>query len=139
MRVSTISAIGGFTAVNGGATDSVRFLPGRSSVPEPDLRPDVEDAPGADGILIIGDILEGPQILTLGGYLDIQSDGSESGYLNAIDTLYAALKAGLDAMRASSQALVHSGGSLNCRYYNPLTPSWEDAIKYVTFGVIVES
>lgn len=137
MRVSTISAIGSFSAVNGGASDSLIIVPGRSTVPEADLRSDVEDVPGGAGIMLIGDILEGQQILTLGGYLEITSDGTESGYFDAIDTLYASLKSALQAMETASGNLVHSGGTLACRYYNPLTPSWEGVLKYVTFGLIV--
>lgn len=139
MRYSTITAIGGFTEINGGATDHLRLVPSRcTGGADAPLRVNVEDAPGADGALIFPP-LDGPQIITLSGDLDIRSTGVEVGYLAAIDTLLGILKSDLDALKASPGSLVHSGGTLSVWKYAPIETSWDGTIMGVTFGLIVDA
>jgi hypothetical protein len=42
-------------------------------------------------------------------------------------------------MKTASDALVFSGGSLDVRYHSKLDDSWENGLKVVTFGLIVET
>lgn len=135
IRFGSISAIGAFTAVNGGATDYLSCDPQRC-VAAPSLRTTVEDAPGADGVLVFPP-LKGSEIWTISGPLVIRSDGSESGYFSAIDTLVASLAAALEAMRAAPDDVAHSAGTTSCWLYAPLLESWNDIEKIVTFGLVV--
>lgn len=137
IRFGSITAIGSFTAINGVEDDYLSCDPQRC-VSTPSLRTTVEDKPGADGVMIFPP-LEGAQILTISGPIVIRSDGSESGYYDAIDTVVASLAAQLDAMKTATDTVSHSGDTMNCWLYSPLLESWEEVIKIVTFGLIVES
>jgi len=135
VRWSTISAIGDFTALNGNATDYLSTTPGRCT-DSPSLRTTVEDAPGADGVLVFPP-LDGARILTIGGEIIIRSAGGESGYLAAIDMLYNSLASALASLKTAPDDLVHSGGTLSVWLYSPLVPGWEDLMQTVTFGLVV--
>lgn len=140
MRYSTISAIGGFTAINGGATDYLHLVPSNcSGGADAPLRTTVEDAPGLDGALIFPPF-DGAQVITLSGDFVIKSAGDESGYLAAQDTLFGSLKSALDALKTAPDDLVHSGGSLKVWKYAPIDTSWDDNAKIlsVTFSLIVD-
>jgi hypothetical protein len=138
MRYSTISAIGDFTAFTPADSDYLLIVPSRcSGGADAPLRTTVEPAPGADGALIFPP-LDDAQILTLAGDLVITSDGSESGYFDAIDTLLASLKSALDALKTAPDDLVHSAGTLSVWKYAPLDTSFEGTVMSVTFGLVVD-
>jgi hypothetical protein len=138
MRYSTISAIGDFTAFTPADTDYLLLYPPRcSGGADAPLRTTVEPAPGQPGALIFPP-LDDAQIITLGGDLIITSDGSESGYFAAIDTLFASLKSALDALKTAPDDLVHSAGTLKVWKYAPLDDSFEGTVKSVTFSVVVD-
>lgn len=138
MRYSSISAIGDFTALSPASTDWLRLNPARcSGGDDAPLRITIEQAPGYDGVLIEPP-LDDAQILTLAGELIITSDGSESGYFSALDTLFGSLKSALDAMKAAPDDLVHSGGTLSVWKYAPLDKSVNGTLMSVTFGLIVD-
>jgi hypothetical protein len=139
MRYSSISAIGDFTALSPSSTDYLHLDPARcSGGADATLRTTVEDAPGADGVLIEPP-LDGAQIITLAGVLVIRSDGSESGYFSALDTLFGSLKTALDALKAAPDDLVHSGGTLSVWKYAPIDTSFSGLLMSVTFGLVVDT
>jgi hypothetical protein len=138
MRYSTISQIGSFTAVNGGAADY--FLPDPTKCTGGDdapLRTTVEPAPGLDGALILPP-LDDAQIITLAGPLIITSAGDEAGYFAAMDTLFAALKTALAALKVAPDDLVSSDGTVKVWKYAGIDSGWEDLTKTVTFGLVVD-
>lgn len=138
MRYSTISAIGSFTDLSSSSSDYLRLVPGRcSGGADAPLRTIVEAAPGQDGALIFPP-LDDAQIITLAGDFVVRSDGSESGYLSAQDTLLTNLKAALDSMKAAPDDLVHSGGTLSVWKYAPIETTWEGVTLSVTFSLIVD-
>lgn len=138
MRYSTISAIGSFTALSPASTDWLFLVPSEcSGGGDVDLRTDVEDAPGADGGLIQSP-LDAAQIITLSGRLLINSAGDDAGYYAAEDTLFASLKAALDAMKAAPDDLVHSGGSLSCWKYSRIGDGRDGLLKTVMFDLVVD-
>lgn len=138
MRYSTISAIGSFTALSASSTDYLHLIPSRcTGGADSPMRTIVESAPGQDGALIFPP-LDDAQIITLAGDFVITSDGTESGYLTAQDTLLASLKSALDAMKAAPDDLVHSAGTLSVWKYAPLETSWEGVVMAVTFSLIVD-
>jgi hypothetical protein len=138
VRYSTISAIGVFTALSSATPDYLHIDPTRcSGGADAPLRTSVEPAPGADGALIFP-ALDDAQIITLAGDLVITSAGDESGYFSALDTLIAALKSALDALKAAPDDLVHSGGTLSVWKYAPLETSWGGITQSVTFGLVVD-
>jgi hypothetical protein len=138
VRYSSISAIGVFTALSPATPDYLHIDPTRcSGGADAPLRTSVEPAPGADGALIFPP-LDDAQILTLAGDLVITSDGSDSGYFAALDTLITSLKAALDALKAAPDDLVHSGGTLSVWKYAPLDTSWAGITQSVTFGLVVD-
>lgn len=134
MRWNTISAIGTLTDVNTSG-DCLLPIPSRCA-DNPSLRTTVEDAPGADGVLVFPP-LDGARILTITGLLRINSAGDESGYFAAQDTLFGTIETALAALKAAPGNLVHSGGSLSVWLYSPLAPSVEGILEYVTFGLVV--
>lgn len=138
MRYSTISAIGGFTALSSSSADYLFLDPssctGGSDAP---LRTTVEPAPGLDGVLVFPP-LNDAQVLTLAGVLRITSAVTESGYISALDTLLASLKTALDALKTAPGNLVHSGGTLKVWKYAPLESAWSQAQMSVTFGLVVD-
>lgn len=140
MRYGSIGTIGTFDALSpGAATDFLHVVPARcSGGGDAPLRTDYEEASGQDGIFVFPPF-DDAQIITLAGDLVIRSAGDESGYLDAIDTLYASLKAALDAMKAAPDTLTHSGPDLLVWKYAPIVESWNDALMQVTFGLIVDS
>lgn len=138
MRYSTISAVGTFTALSPATPDYLRMNPaactGGADAP---LRTTVEPSPGADGALIFPP-LDDAQIITLSGDLIIKSTSAEAGYFTAVDTLLAALKTALDAMKAAPDDLVHSGGTLSVWKYAPIETTWAGILMSVTFGLVVD-
>lgn len=134
MRYSTISQIGGFTALNGLVADSLLLDPTRcTGGADAPLRTTVEPAPGEDGALIEPP-LDDAQIITLAGLLNITSGDRFTG----TDTLLASLKTALDALKIAPGNLVHGGGTLKVWKYAPIDPSWENGMMSVTFGLIVD-
>lgn len=137
-RYSSISAIGSFTAINEGATDYLRLDPTKcTGGADPPLRTSIEQAPGADGALILPP-LDDAWIITLAGDLIIRSASTEAAYFTALDTLLALLKTDLDALKAAPGDLVHSGATLKVWKYAPISDSWAGIIKSVTFGLVVD-
>jgi hypothetical protein len=138
MRYSSISAIGDFTALSSATPDYLRIDPTKcSGGADAPLRTTIEPAPGQDGALIFPP-LDDAQIITLAGDLVITSSGSDSGYFAALDTLYASLKAAIDALKTAPDDLVHSGGSLSVWKYAPIDTSWAGITKSVTFALVVD-
>lgn len=139
MRVSTISQIGTFTALSpDAAPDWLRLDPARcSGTSDAPLRTTVEPAPGADGALVFPP-LDDAQIVTLGGDLIITSVSGDPFYMDAVDALFAALKAALDALKAAPDSLVSNDGTVAVWKYAPLEPSWQNALMGVTFGLVVD-
>lgn len=138
MRYSTISAIGGFTALSAASPDYLSLDPSRcSGGDDAPLRTTVEDAAGIDGALIFPP-LNGAQIITLAGDFVITSDGADPGYLTAQDTLFAALKSALDALKTAPDDLVHSAGTLKVWKQAAIDKSWEGIVMSVTFGLVVD-
>lgn len=139
MRYSTISAIGGFTALTPATADYLRIDPARcTGGADAPLRTTVEPAPGANGVLIFPP-LDDAQIITLAGDLIITSTVVEAGYFSAVDTLLAAIKSALDALKTAPDDLVHSAGTLSVWKYAPLDTSWAGTIMSVTFGLVVDT
>ncbi len=134
IRFGSVTAIGSFTALTSSSTDYLSLTPSRC-VDSPSLRTTVEDQPGGPGVLVFPP-LRGARILTFGGQVVIRSDGSDSGYYTAIDTLVASLETALASMEAAPDDVDHSGGSLSCWTYAPLLPTWEDVVRVVTFGLV---
>lgn len=138
MRYATISQLGTFTAFDDGSDDYLHLDPtactGGEDAP---LRTTVEDAPGLDGVLVMPPF-DGAQIITLAGDLIITSATDDAGYFTAMDTLAAAIKSALDAMKAAPDDLVHSGGTLKVWKYAAIDTSYQGALKRVTFGVVVD-
>jgi hypothetical protein len=138
VRYSTISAIGGFSALTSATPDYLALDANRcSGGADAPLRTTIEPAPGADGALIFAPF-DDAQIITLAGDLTITSDGSDAGYFAALDTLLASLKAALDALKAAPDDLVHSGGTLKVWKQAPLETSWAGITMSVTFGLVVD-
>ena len=138
VNYSTISQIGGFTALSEATTDWLRITPDRcTGGADADVRTNVEDAPGANGVLVLPALI-GQQIITLGGDMIIRSsaDGG-SGMVAARDTLLAALKVALGVMMDAPANLVHSGGTLSCWKYSKLDTSYANGLMAVTFGLVV--
>lgn len=142
MRYSTITAIGTFSSVNDATGDTLLLVPSACSGGEAaTLRTVVENAPGADGVLVFPP-LEGGQIITLTGDVTIRSTGAEAAYFTAIDTLVSSLKTALDAMRTAAASLAYgSSSTLSCWYYAPLESAWLDdqLTKRLTFGLVVDT
>jgi len=137
-RYSSITAIGSFTAINGGATDYLRIDPAKcTGGADPPLRTSIEAAPGEDGALILPP-LDDAWIITLGGDLIIKSSSTESGYFSALDTLFALLKTDLDGLKAAPGNLTHSGTTLKVWKYGAISDSWSNQIKSVTFGLVAD-
>lgn len=138
MRYSTISQIGGFTALDASSVDYLALDPtactGGDDAP---LRTTIEPAPGLDGALVFPP-LDDAWIITLAGPLIIGSAGDEAGYLAAQDTLLASLKTALDALKTAPDDLVHSAGTLKVWKYAPIVGSWSGIVKTVTFGLVVD-
>lgn len=131
MIYSSISAVGSFTDVN---TDAPPFWfvdPARCSGGDgPDLRSPTEAKSGTDGVMIFPR-LDDAWVITLGGPIVGTGDPEDT------EDLIAALKAALDAMKATPDALVHPGGSLDVMYHSRLDVGWDGGLKVVTFGLIV--
>lgn len=139
MRYSTISAIGSFTALTSSTADYLRLDPTRcSGGTDAPVRLTIEANPGFDGAKVFP-AYDDAQIITLGGDLVITSSSTESGYFSAEDTLMAALKTALDAMKASPDNLVHSGGTLSVAKYAPISESRQGFLCGVTFSLVVSS
>ncbi len=134
IRFGSVTAIGSFTALTSSSTDYLSLTPSRC-VDTPTLRTTVEDAPGAPGVLVFPP-LRGARILTFGGQVVIRSDGSDSGYYSAIDTLVASLESALAAMEGAPDDVDHSGGSLSCWAYAPNAPTWDDITRLCTFSLV---
>lgn len=142
MDYKSISGIGGFAALTAASADYLAIAPSRcSGGGDAPLRTTVEDAPGADGVLILPP-LDGAQIITLAGDLFVTSTGhsAEAGYDAAVQALFTSLKAALDALKTAPGNLVHSGGTLKVWKYGPLDDAWDDSghMCSVTFSLIVD-
>lgn len=141
IRVSSITAIGTFTALSPATPDWLRLVPGRcTGLADADLRTDVEDAPGQDGALVFAP-LDGQQPITLGGDLIITSDGSDPGYMEAAETLFAVLQTALAALKAAPDDLTWPTGSMSVWKNGKLEPTFDENSKLtaVTFGLIVDN
>lgn len=134
VRFGSVTAIGAFSALTPASTDYLSLTASRC-VDTPSLRTTVEDSPGASGVIVFPP-LDGARILTFGGEVVIRSDGSESGYYAAIDTLVASLESALASMKAAPDDVDHSGGSLSCWLYAPNVPTWDDITRIVTFSLV---
>lgn len=138
MRYSTISQIGDFTAFEGAATDFLRFDPDRcSGGDDAPLRTTVQPIPGGDGVYVNPPLDDG-QIITLGGDLVIGSASDEAGYIAAEDTLLAALKSALAALKIAPDDFVYSAGTVQVWKYAGIVGSRNGMLKGVTFSVIVD-
>lgn len=138
MRYSTITAIGGFTDLTDSSTDYLRLIADRcTGGDDAPMRTTVEDAPGQDGVLIFPP-LDTAQVITLAGDLIINSASDEAGYITAEDTLLAALKAALDALKAAPDTLTWSGGSVKVWKYSEIAGSRQGMLKGVAFGLVVD-
>lgn len=138
MRYSTISQLGDFTAFTLASTDYWQLDASQcSGGDDADLRTTVEDAPGQSGVYVEPP-LGGQQIITLKGPLEINSDGSETGYLAAQDTLFAALRAALDAMMVAPDDLVSSDGTLKVWKYSKLDHEWSGIVMVPFVSVVVD-
>lgn len=139
MRVSTIEQIGVFTALSPtAAPDWLRLDPGRcSGVSDKPLRTTVEPVAGGDGAFVFPP-LDDAQIMTLGGDLIITSVSGDPFYMDAVDALFASLKAALDALKTAPGPLVSNDGTAAIWKYAPLDSSWQGALMGVTFGLVVD-
>lgn len=140
MRVNSITAIGTLTALNFASADSLVFVPSRCSIPEALLRTTVEDAPGQAGVFVEPP-LAGAQIITLGGYLNITSVGTDAAYLAAMDTLEGVIKTALAALQVAPDDLVSGAGTISVWQYAPYEPTFDEEAKVmnVVFGLIVDN
>lgn len=138
MRVSTITAVGSLT-VNAATGDTLVLLPDRcAGLGGAPLRTSVEDAPEGDGGMVFPPLL-GPQIITLGGWVRIESAVTDAGYLAAVDALEDTIKAALEALRAAPGNLVWPGGSIPVWLHAAYDPTWENKQRFVTFGLVEET
>lgn len=142
IRVSTITGIGDFTDLAADVADYLALAPSRcTGLGGPSLRPTEDDAPGQGGSFIEPP-LDGAWIITLVGDLVVTSTGhsAETGYREAIDTLYASLDDAFEALKAAPDDLVHGGGTLKVWAHGALDPTWDDleTICSVTFSLIVD-
>jgi len=139
MRVSTISQIGAFTALDEGAGDWLRLDPNRcSGTEDAPLRTNLFQRSMQDGVEIEPPF-DDAWILTLGGDLLITSDADGgSGTMAAEDTLLASLKSALDALKAAPDDLVYGGGTLSVWKYSPIESTRQSGVKAVTFGLVVD-
>ncbi|SRR6266404_700754 len=139
---TTISVIGGFTALTNATADYLALDPDRcTGLGGPDLRTTIEDAPAQNNALIFPPF-DGAWIITLAGDLVVTSTGpsSEAGYRPAVRTLLASLKTALDALKAAPNNLTHSGGTEKVWLYSKLDPTWSNYhICTVTFGLVVDA
>jgi hypothetical protein len=140
---TTITAIGGFTALTKATADYLALDPDRcTGLGGPDLRiDDDEDAAGADGDFIFPR-LDSAWIITLVGDIDATSVGhsSETGYRPAVMAVVSDLKTALDAMKAAPDGLVHSGGTEQVWFHSKVDPVWVNFhICTVTFGLKVDA
>ena len=138
MRYGSISQLGSFTKFTDADAD-YWFLDASRCTGGDDApaRPTVEPAPGIDGALIFP-TLDDAQIITLAGPLIITSAGDESGYLSALDSLFATLKSDINALKAAPGNLVHSGGTLKVWKHAAIDTSWEGITKVVTCSFSVD-
>jgi hypothetical protein len=144
IRPSTIESIGDFTdlEMDVSTLDWLALRPSAcTGLGGGSLRNTVEDAPGEPGTLIEPP-LDGAWVITLAGDLVVTSTGlsSETGYREAIDTLYASLSDAFDALKLAPDDLVHGGGTLKVWAYGEIDPTWDDleTICSVTFSLIVD-
>jgi hypothetical protein len=138
VRYSTISQIGSFAALTPASGDYLALDPaacqGGGDAP---LRTTTEQRAGGDGVYIFPPF-DDAWIITLSGKLVITSAGDESGMFAAEDTLFASLKAALDALKAAPDDLVHSGGTLSVWKNAPIVDARDGLDLRVTFGLIVD-
>lgn len=137
----TITAVGGFTALDSTSADWWNIDPQRCSIPAGGAaRVTVEAKAGTDGVFV-ENAFEGEQVITLGGPLVVTSNGSssESGYFTAVATLLSSLKTAHDALKTADGNLVHAGVSTPVRWYAPLETSWDNFyVCTVTLGLVVK-
>lgn len=138
MRPETITAIGDFTALTDSDTDYLAIDPGRcSGVDDAPLRTTVYPKAGTDGAFVFPP-LDDAQILTLCGAAIINSAGEPDDYRDAVETLFQSLLSALNAMKAAPDALVHTDGSVDVRKHSAAEKSWEGAVCFFTFAVVVD-
>lgn len=140
----SITQIGAFTALDNaylqaGLPDYLAIDPEAcSGFGDPPQRTTVYDAAGEDGALIYPP-LDGALQMTIVGDLVVTSTGysSESGYMDAVTTLYQDLKAALDALKTAPDDLVHGAGSMKVWKNGPLDPSFPSFwTMRVTFALV---
>ena len=140
----SITAIGAFTKfdnsfLNAGLEDYLAIDPGRcTGFGDAPLRTTVDDAPGLDGVLIEPP-KDGALAMTIVGSLVVTSTGltNDTGYLEALVSLYQELKTALDALKAAPDDLVHGAGSMKVWKNGPLDPSYPSFWTIdVTFSLI---
>lgn len=137
MRAETITAIGGFTALTDSTTDYLAIDPGRcSGEGDAPLRTTLIPKAGADGVFVFPPF-DDAQIITLCGAAIINSTGEPDTYRAAVETLFQLLRTALNAMKASTGTLTHTGGSSTIRKHAPLEKSWEGPVCFFTFSVVV--
>lgn len=135
MLYSTITDIGSFGDVNLDDAPCLWLDPAMCSGLEyPELRTEIEDAPGEDGVLVFPPFLGG-QPVVLGGILIVPS----GDYFAGVETLIAAIASALEAMRAAPANIVWTGGgggTLSVWTNGRLAQTWDNGNHRVQFGLI---
>lgn len=126
IRYEEISAVGSFTALSETAGDYWAIDPDRcTGGGDADLGTVEEDAPGQDGVLIEPPLDEA-QIITLSGPLVVTSTGlsAETGYKEAVETLFESLKSAINAGKTAPIDLTHPGGTLKVWKHSKVGDAW---------------
>ena len=103
-----------------------------------EIRTEVEDAPGQDGVLVFPPF-EGGQEIVLGGHYNIVSTGVDGAYQNAIEAVEADLVVALLAMKTAADDLTWTGGgggSISVWLHRRLVPTGTATFRGVQFGLM---
>lgn len=138
MRPESITAIGTFDALTSADTDYLAIDPGRcAGVDDAPLRTSVFPRAGADGVFVFTPY-EDAQIMTLSGAAIINSASEPDDYREAVETLFQSLRSALNAGKSATITLTHADGSVDVRKYGAAEKTWEGAVCFFTFSVVVD-